>query len=515
MPRSPFSRARYLQRPGLPPGGRRPEPADALAGAGREPATGPPSGRASVADIPVLSWDRVSATYEYDVQVSENIGFTGTKVFDVNTVNTNYVPVRVLKEGLLYWRVQAGGRHRGRSVLRHRRGDDRHPRAAHGPHRRASQRNHDPSAGVAAGHHVERRAAVRSATTSSSTPRATASVASSRATSRRRPTSRPTRRAWASTNGLADFFVRVRAKFHNSLQTDWTPYSSYNVAQLDAVTSATCGAGLVCAPNPGGGHPRAATVQDVVFDWDPVAGRQAVRDLGRPGPRLHQPGRDVASSTPRGTHPMTTYDNSNVLLEGSRRSTPRASPPRGRPTPASSSGAGRTAVAGLAAQRPRPAPSATTSTSSGRRSSTPALYRLEISPDPNFSPGRYETCSTALTTYAAGYKGERPVHAVPGLTFATGGSGRSTTRRASRASTPMPTRILATTSGYKFVYSSGVVNRQSPANGARRRRTRPCAGLRAATRRSTRSSSTTTTAPRSTSTTTSALSWTPEERAQP
>ncbi len=56
--------------------------------------------------IPTLSWDRVPSATKYVVQGSENSSFSPT-VFNVQTVNNNYTPVRVLNEGTLHWRVQA------------------------------------------------------------------------------------------------------------------------------------------------------------------------------------------------------------------------------------------------------------------------------------------------------------------------------------------------------------------------------------------------------------------------
>src|SRR3954453_12872738 len=61
---------------------------------------------ASGGPIPTLSWTRVPGATVYLVQGAENDTFN-SPVFSAYTVNTAYVPTRVLKDGILYWRVQA------------------------------------------------------------------------------------------------------------------------------------------------------------------------------------------------------------------------------------------------------------------------------------------------------------------------------------------------------------------------------------------------------------------------
>jgi len=68
-----------------------------------------PSGGASVAGIPVLSWDRVDATSKYDVQVAVSDTFSTTLVSISNTANHQYVPTKQLPSQQLYWRVRVNG----------------------------------------------------------------------------------------------------------------------------------------------------------------------------------------------------------------------------------------------------------------------------------------------------------------------------------------------------------------------------------------------------------------------
>ena len=68
-----------------------------------------PSGGASVAGIPVLSWDRVDATSKYDVQVAVSDTFSTTLVSVSNIVNHQYVPTKQLPSQQLYWRVRVNG----------------------------------------------------------------------------------------------------------------------------------------------------------------------------------------------------------------------------------------------------------------------------------------------------------------------------------------------------------------------------------------------------------------------
>ena len=50
--------------------------------------------------------------------------------------------------------------------------------------------------------------------------------------------------------GSEDFHVRVRAKFDNGLQSEWSAYTDYDVAQLPPVTDCLCHqAGVRAAPH--------------------------------------------------------------------------------------------------------------------------------------------------------------------------------------------------------------------------------------------------------------------------
>ena len=65
-----------------------------------------PSGGQSVSGIPTLSWDRSAGATSYDVQVSPTSSF-GTITWSGSTVNSRIVPTTQVPQGADFWRVRA------------------------------------------------------------------------------------------------------------------------------------------------------------------------------------------------------------------------------------------------------------------------------------------------------------------------------------------------------------------------------------------------------------------------
>ena len=202
------------------------------------------------------------------------------------------------------------------------------------------------------------RSPARPATTSRSTPRVTASAAL--VTDRHqdhdvrlaRPAGR--RRAQRHRGLLRPGARQVRQQPAERLDrlrpaTTWP--------SCPAVTSATCATGLVCAPAPRRpASAPASTVQDVVFDWDPVKGAKQYEIWVA----LDQDFNTQVEKRTVFSHPLlarrTTLRQQHLLLEGPRDQRGRTSRRRGRPRPSVFERRWPVqAVAGLpAGRRPRP-----------------------------------------------------------------------------------------------------------------------------------------------------------------
>lgn len=276
---------------------------------------------ASGSPIPTLTWAAQSGATKYRVQGSENSSFSPL-VFNQETTGTSYTPSRILRSGTLYWQVQAvdaSGNSpwsvsttpisaltvpanvqvssSGQSIL---------------PPVSPPVISWQPVAG-ATSYDVEMDAEGDGVGGTVKDVKTTSYVW-------------PDPQGVSEGAGTEDYFVRVRAKFENNLQSDWTPYTSYDVAQLPPVTSATCGAKLVCAPNPTSGVQQSKEVQDVVFDWDPVKGAKQYEIWVALDPDFNTQIEKTKVLSTRYS-PVTTYDNNSYYWKV------RAYNAAGEPTP--------------------------------------------------------------------------------------------------------------------------------------------------------------------------------------
>ncbi|GAA1920627.1 Ig-like domain repeat protein [Nocardioides hwasunensis] len=349
---------------------------------------------ASGTPVPTLSWARVSGAQRYRVQGSEDSSFPSNNlVFNTETTNDRYTPTRVLRNGTLYWQVQAidasgaGSWSRSETTI--------------------APLQVPPGLQVSTGQQV--------------LPPVSPPVISWQAvpgatgydielddngdwvgTSLRQDI-RTTSYVWPDPQEVGDYFVRVRARFENNLQSAWSDVTTYDVTQLPAVTSTTCASGLACAPDPAGGVRSSVSMQDVVLSWDPIKGAKQYelqialdRDFQNRVEPVGATSRLLTYSTRYS--PATTYSNGNYYwrvraINAAGQATPWPSTPSefqrrwdSKPTllyPAD----GATDVADDIYYQWTPVQHAT-------------RYALDISNDSNFTT--YSTCETASTTYVPG-----------------------------------------------------------------------------------------------------------------
>ncbi|MBC2933463.1 Ig-like domain repeat protein [Nocardioides sp. zg-1228] len=252
--------------------------------------------------------------------------------------------------------------------------------------------------------------------------------------------------------GTEDFFVRVRAKFDNGLQSEWTAYTSYDVTQLPPVTSSTCSPGLVCAPDRASGIRPRVEVQDVVFDWDPVKGAKEYEIWVALDPDFNTQieKRKVLSTR---YSPMTTYDNNTYYWKV------RAYNAAGEPTPWPAAPSVFDRRWPFKPSLVYPPVSSTPVGDDVYYQWTPVRhatrYVLEVGNDENFTPGTFASCTTQSTTYVPGFASDRCMPY----------QGTTTYWRVRAFDGPRQVNGVYSDAG-RFVYDSGRVQAISPANGS-------------------------------------------------
>jgi hypothetical protein len=411
------------------------------------------------APIPTLSWDRVTGATSYLVQGSESPSFA-TPVFSQTTVNTSYVPVRVLKEGTLYWQVRAIDGSGPSAFATAQTTIDTHL-----PPTGLGIASSSPGSAIlppvapplitwnavpgASGYDLEMDAEGDGVGGTVKTNLKTTSY------------------VWPDPQGVGEqlgtenFFVRVRAKFDNNLQSDWSSYVSYDVTQLPAVTYDTakhaCPATVACAPDPVTGVRPSVDLEDVVLDWDPVKGAKQYEVWVALDPDFsNEVQRRIVSGTRYS--PATTYDNKSYYWKV------RAINAAGEPTPWPATPSVFRRRWAVAPTLVYPPSSTTPVTNDLYFQWTPVQhatrYSLEIGSDPNFTPNTFAVCSTASTTFTVGYRTDS---CSPGPLRLNQGSIYYWRVRAYDSPSDVVS-LYSTTS--TVVYTVGRLTGLSPANGA-------------------------------------------------
>jgi large repetitive protein len=368
-------------------------------------APAPPTGLQSSGDpIPVLSWDRVDTATSYRVQGSETAGFTSL-VFNQSTTNNRYVPTRVLKEGTLYWRVSAtdpsgtsGYTETQTTIFEHLPPTSLTVTPANStneimPPVEPPVITWDGVPG-AIGYDVEM------------DPEGDGVGGTLKTNIKTTTYVWPDPQGVGETGGVADFFVRVRAKFDNGLQTSWSDYESYDVGQLPPVTyegSCPTTPMTLCAPDPASPSVRSSrNVQDVILDWDPIRGaKQYEIWVSQDSTFSNTPvDRRVVSGTRYS--PKVTYANAGYFWKV------RAINAAGEPQPWPASGSPFSRNWPSAPTLVYPPNSFDTTAADLYFQWTPVQhatrYELLVGTDANFTPNTFSTCLTAQTTFTIGYR---------------------------------------------------------------------------------------------------------------
>ncbi|RYB95503.1 hypothetical protein EUA93_14830 [Nocardioides oleivorans] len=448
---------------------------------------------ASGAPIPTLSWTRNPTVTRYRVQGAEDATFS-TVVFDQETVNDRYTPTRVLRAGTLYWRVLAVDQ-TGSSAWARAEAPVTALKVPTGVQVSSAGNQILPPVSPP----IIRWEGVPGAVSYDVEMDAEGDNVGGIL----REDIRSTTYVWPDPQGVGeregfeDFYVRVRARFENNMQSAWSGWTSYNVSQLPPVTSQSCATGLVCAPNATTGQVQpSTTVQDVVLAWDPIKGAKQYEIWVALDADFNT---QIEKRTVYSTRysPTTTWDNNTYYWKV------RAINAEGQPTP--------WPVAPSVFQRRWPLQP--TLLYPPVQSQAPVVngdlyyqwtpvkhasrYVLELSND-NFASSPSQSCQTSSTTFVTG--DDRNLGCIPA-------QGTTVYWRVRALDNPRGVNGVYSQTG-RFVYDSGQVQPLAPADGA----TVSVPTLRwAPSQDANRYYVEVTSAYGSASITTSALSWTPTE----
>ena len=224
-------------------------------------------------------------------------------------------PPACFAAGALYWQVQASTPPAAAV------GPARdHHRAAQGPGRGTRVRPADgPPPRVTAGHQLGSPSPGPPATTSRWTPTTTASAAPSRTDIQTTTFVWPDPQGVGERDGTRGLLRPGPRQVRQRPAERLVRRTSYDVTQLPAVTSTSCATGLVCAPRPDRrAGPRQRHRPGRRLRLGPGQGRQAVRDLGRPGQDFNnQVEKRIVFST-RYSPAVDDVRQQQLLLEGPR-----------------------------------------------------------------------------------------------------------------------------------------------------------------------------------------------------
>lgn len=367
-----------------------------IVGPGQAPAafsTATPTGLvADDSPVPMLSWDRVDGARQYRVQGYTSAERTGTPLFNVTTTNTTYVPTSVLT-GTLFWGVEAfdgvewsAPAHGQVVVAQLSRPTNLTISAGERilPPVTPPVISWDPVPGASAydvevDHEGDEVGGALETVTSTSF-------------------------VWDKPQEAGDYWVRVRARYNGGgLQSEWTDYVPYDVAQLAPATSKQCSTGLICAPDPLEGVRPSVDVEDVVFDWDPVPGAKEYQVWVAQDEDFNTPVSPPV--TVRGTRysPTQTLKNRSYYW---------------KVRPLNATGLGTWPATASTFQRHWPDAPVPVYPVSGVSPVSGDLYfqwtpvdhatryELILGRDSNFTPGTFYSCIVAGTTFTLGYRSD-------------------------------------------------------------------------------------------------------------
>lgn len=343
---------------------------------------------ASISDGPVLRWSPVSRATRYDVEVSVSETFD-TTVYRASTTNVRATPTAALKAGEVWWRVRSVDS-TGVSdwaVASFTNSAKAGPTPVNPlPGSTLSQPADPPlltwqPLPAATGYQVEIDGGERDwIDTKTYDTQITSVVVPD-----------------PQENG--NYWWRVRAVLGPGVTTLWSEERDYKIGPLPVVRDTSVYP--VNDPN--------TTVDDVVFDWDPVAGAISYDLQVDDDDSFSAPIDTVVVKGTRYSNPVT-YDNDQYWWRVRARNVFGKAEEwvlGGQPS-------GQDGVQVRQFRRAWPeAPTQVYPEDSGvvgddfyyQWSPVPhaSRYRVEVGPDPNFSPNTYESCFTTETTYTAGY----------------------------------------------------------------------------------------------------------------
>jgi hypothetical protein len=384
----------------------------------------------SVSGMPVLSWSRVTGAVEYDVQISASPDFSPT-LYDQSTENSQATPTSNLPGGVdLYWRVRgvSASSQNGawaEAIFFHE--SDQVP-ALLTPDDGVQLQQPDESPLMTWGP-VERALSYTvEVDTDDQFVDATTWTIKSKGVTFENPAVQQT------------YYWHVKANFAGGLGSDWSEIRTFEVLPLPAPQ-------LVYPDDSS-----TTQIQDVVLDWQPVAGAVEYQVQVSTDDQFNTTVIDVDNVVVTRYSPPITIDNDQYWWRV------RAIDASGTRSPWSTSL--------NQFQRNWPDQPNLVYPADGATVSTPLFYewdgvphassyRLEVSGDPSFSPGHFDVCTTTNTTFTPGR-----------LNGNCGGGGLTYWRVRPLDGIRSPAVNGLYSEIHSFTYAPGAVTQLSPADGS-------------------------------------------------